>query len=52
MPTQPLVFYAAVLKNAPNPRAGEAFVKLMTSAEGRTLFKDYGYSEPKGDALK
>ncbi len=50
--TQPLVFYAAVLKNAPNPAAGEAFVQLMTSAQGQALFKDYGYSAPKGGALK
>ncbi|MGC9236029.1 MAG: extracellular solute-binding protein [Thiomonas sp.] len=50
--TQPLVFYAAVLKNAPNPKAGEAFVKLMTSAQGQSMFKDYGYSAPKGGDLK
>ncbi|MGC8508166.1 MAG: extracellular solute-binding protein [Thiomonas sp.] len=50
--TQPLVFYAAVLKNAPNPRAGEAFVKLMTSAQGQSMFKEYGYSAPKGGDLK
>jgi molybdate/tungstate transport system substrate-binding protein len=50
--TQPLVFYAAVLKNAPNPKAGEAFVKLMTSAQGQTMFKEYGYSAPKGGDLK
>ena len=49
--TQPLVFYAAVLKNAPNPKAGAAFVKLMTSAEGQALFKHYGYSAPKGGDL-
>ncbi|HOI66469.1 MAG TPA: extracellular solute-binding protein [Thiomonas arsenitoxydans] len=49
--TQPLVFYAAVLKNAPNPKAGAAFVKLMTSAEGQALFKQYGYSAPKGGDL-
>ena len=50
--TQPLVFYAAVLKNAPNPKAGAAFVKLMTSAEGQALFKHYGYSAPKGGELR
>ena len=49
--TQPLVFYAAVLKNAPHPEAGAAFVKLMTSAEGQALFKQYGYSAPKGGDL-
>ncbi len=50
--TQPLVFYAAVLKNAPNPKAGQAFLKLMTSAEGQTMFKDMGYGAPIGAALK
>ncbi|MHB1667684.1 MAG: extracellular solute-binding protein [Thiomonas sp.] len=50
--TQPLVFYAAVLNNAPNPKAGEAFVKLMTSAAGQKMFKDYGYSAPKGGDLQ
>ncbi|WP_031410161.1 extracellular solute-binding protein [Thiomonas sp. FB-Cd] len=49
---QPMVFYAAVLKNAPNPEAGEAFVKLMTSAEGQRMFKAYGYGEPKGGNLQ
>ena len=49
--TQPLVFYAAVLKNAPNPKAGEAFVKLMTSADGQAMFQHYGYSAPKGGDL-
>ena len=49
--TQPLVFYAAVLKNAPNPKAGAAFVKLMTSAGGQAMFKQYGYSAPKGGDL-
>jgi molybdate/tungstate transport system substrate-binding protein len=50
--TQPLVFYAAVLKNAPNPKAGEAFVQLMTSAQGQSMFKDMGYGPPVGTALK
>lgn len=50
--TQPLVFYAAVLKNAPNPKAGEAFIKLMRSPQGQAMFKHYGYSEPKGDDLR
>jgi molybdate/tungstate transport system substrate-binding protein len=50
--TQPLVFYAAVLKNAPNPKAGAEFVKLMTSAEGQALFKRFGYSAPKGGDLR
>ncbi len=50
--TQPLVFYAAMLKNAPNPKAGEAFIKLMRSPQGQAMFKRYGYSEPKGGDLR
>lgn len=50
--TQPMVFYAAVLKNAPNGvEQGAKFVKFLQSAEGQALFKQYGYAEPKGDAL-
>ena len=50
--TQPMVFYAAVLKNAPNGvEQGEKFVKFMQSTQGQALFKQYGYAEPKGDTL-
>ncbi len=49
--TQPLVFYAAVLKNAPNPKGGEAFVTLMQSPEGQAVFRHYGYGKPMGAPL-
>lgn len=50
--TQPMVFYAAVLKNAPNGvDQGKKFVSFLQSPEGQALFKQYGYAEPKGDAL-
>lgn len=48
---QPLVFYAGVLKNAENPKAGKAFVDFLSSAAGQKLFAKFGYSAPKGDAL-
>lgn len=48
---QPLVFYAAKLKNAPNPAAADHFMAFMTSATGQKLFADNGYGKPKGDAL-
>ncbi|SRR5450830_389071 len=48
---QALVFYAAVLKNAPNPEAARKFVSFLQSAEGQALFKQNGYGQPKGDAL-
>lgn len=50
--TQPLVYYAAVLKNAPHGvEQGEKFVSFMRSAQGQKLLHDSGYAPPKGDAL-
>jgi len=48
---QPLVFYAAVLKNAPNPVAAQQFVDFLLSAAGQQLLKQNGYGAPQGDAL-
>ena len=48
---QPLVFYAAVLKNAPNPAAARQFVDFLLSAAGQQLLKQNGYGPPQGDAL-
>lgn len=48
---QPLVFYAAVLKNAPNPQAASDFVHFLQSEEGQKLFARNGYGKPTGDAL-
>ncbi len=50
--TQPLVYYAAVLKNAPDGVAqGQKFVDFMLSPQGQKLFHDNGYANPKGKAL-
>lgn len=50
--TQPMVFYAAVLKNAPDgTEQAKKFVAFMQSAEGQKIFNHYGYAAPKGDAL-
>ncbi|MCE5359739.1 extracellular solute-binding protein [Candidatus Igneacidithiobacillus taiwanensis] len=49
--SQPLVFYAAVPTTAPNPKLGEAFIKFMQSPEGQKMFRDDGYSAPKGEPL-
>lgn len=49
--TEPLVFYAAVLKNAPHPEQAKAFVSFLQSAEGQTLLTQNGYDKPKGGAL-
>ncbi|WP_414444790.1 extracellular solute-binding protein [Burkholderia sp. 22PA0106] len=48
---QPLVFYAAVLKNAPNPEAARGFAAFLNSAAGQAIFRQNGYGAPKGEAL-
>lgn len=49
---QPLVFYAAVLKNAPDAGQAQKFVDFMGSPEGQKLFEQNGYGKPKGEALQ
>lgn len=48
---QPLVFYAAVLNNAPHPQLAQQFVRYLTSESAQQIFKDNGYDQPKGKAL-
>ncbi|WP_380180399.1 extracellular solute-binding protein [Kalamiella sp. sgz302252] len=48
---QPLVFYAAVLKNAPHPELAQKFVQFMQSEAGQKLFKQNGYGQPKGGTI-
>ncbi|MHB1587850.1 MAG: extracellular solute-binding protein [Acidiferrobacteraceae bacterium] len=45
---QPLVFYAAVLRNAPNRTVAERFVAWLLSPEARALFARYHYDAPDG----
>jgi molybdate/tungstate transport system substrate-binding protein len=47
----PLVFYAAVLKNAANPRAAQAFVDFLYSPRGQEILEQYGYNPGKGKSL-
>ncbi len=49
--TQPLVFYAGVLKNAPHPELAQQFVRFLQSPAGQALLKQYGYSAPRGGVL-
>ncbi|MGJ0191447.1 extracellular solute-binding protein [Pantoea sp. RRHST58] len=50
--TQPLVYYAAVLKNAPHgEKAGQGFVDFMLSKAGQALYQQNGYAAPKGSTL-
>jgi molybdate/tungstate transport system substrate-binding protein len=48
---QPLVFYVAVLKNAPHPVEAEKFAAFALSPSGQAIFKQKGYGQPKGDTL-
>ncbi|HUY18876.1 MAG TPA: extracellular solute-binding protein [Candidatus Binataceae bacterium] len=45
----PLVFYAAVLRDAPQPKLAARFVAWLTSAEAREIMARYHYDGP-GDA--
>ncbi|HEY0208420.1 extracellular solute-binding protein [Acerihabitans sp.] len=49
--TQPLVFYAAVLNNAPDAEQARKFVAYLQSRAGQDLLQQNGYGLPKGGAL-
>lgn len=46
---EPLVYYAAALKDAKNPVAAEALVRWLTGAEAKALFRQGSY-DPPGNA--
>jgi molybdate/tungstate transport system substrate-binding protein len=48
---QPLVFYAGVLGNAQQPELAREFVAFLQSAEGQAMFREHGYSAPRGNGL-
>jgi molybdate/tungstate transport system substrate-binding protein len=48
---QPLVFYAAVLGNARQPQLARDFVSFLQSPQGQAMFREHGYSPPRGNAL-
>ena len=50
--TQPLVFYAAVLKDGKQRALAEEFVQFLRSPEVQNMFKDNGYSPPKGGPIE
>lgn len=43
---EPLVFYAAVLKEAGNPRGAAAFLEWLVSSEARAILTRYQYDTP------
>jgi molybdate/tungstate transport system substrate-binding protein len=46
---EPLIFYAAVLTDAPNAKAAAAFVDWLRRAEAQAIFSRFNY-DPPGDA--
>jgi molybdate/tungstate transport system substrate-binding protein len=46
---EPLIYYAAVLKDAPNAKGAAAFVEWLKGEEGQAIFRKYNY-DPPGDA--
>jgi molybdate/tungstate transport system substrate-binding protein len=50
--SQPLVFYATVLKDSKQPALAETFVQFLQSPEGQKLLADSGYSRPKGGPIQ
>lgn len=46
---EPLIFYAAVLKDAHNAKGAAAFVDWLKGDEGQGIFRKYNY-DPPGDA--
>jgi molybdate/tungstate transport system substrate-binding protein len=43
---EPLIYYAAVLKDAPNPQGAAAFTEWLTGKEGQAIFRKFNYDPP------
>ncbi|MEO8714360.1 MAG: extracellular solute-binding protein [Acetobacteraceae bacterium] len=48
---EPLVFYAALLEDAPSPELGRRFVAFLTSDPGQERLREGGYGPPKGGSI-
>ena len=46
---EPLIYYAAALKDAPHPKGAAAFTAWLTGNEGQAIFRRFNY-DPPGDA--
>jgi molybdate/tungstate transport system substrate-binding protein len=44
---EPLIYYAALLKDAPNAKGGAAFMKWLQGDEARGIFRHYHYDAPE-----
>ncbi len=49
---QPLVFYATVPANAPEPELGRRFLDFLTGAQGQEMLRRTFYDPPKGGPLQ
>lgn len=47
---EPLIYYAAVLKDAPNLAGAKAFVDWLKGDEGQAIFRRFSYDPPGGAA--
>ncbi|HEY2499817.1 MAG TPA: extracellular solute-binding protein [Candidatus Angelobacter sp.] len=45
---EPLIYYAAVLKDAPNPNGARAFVKWLRGEQAQAIFRRFKYDPPGG----
>jgi molybdate/tungstate transport system substrate-binding protein len=43
---EPLIYYAAALKDAPNPKGADEFLAWLKGAEAQAIFRRYGYDPP------
>jgi molybdate/tungstate transport system substrate-binding protein len=46
---EPLIYYAAVLRDAPNAKGAAAFMEWLKGSEAQAIFRKYNY-DPPGDA--
>ena len=46
---EPLIYYAAVIKDAPNPKGAAAFAEWLRGGESQAIFRKF-YYDPPGDA--
>ena len=46
---EPLIYYAAALKDAHNAKGAAAFLEWITGSEAQAIFRQYQY-DPAGDA--
>jgi molybdate/tungstate transport system substrate-binding protein len=48
---EPLIYYAAALNDAPNPKGAAEFVPWLKSSEAQSIFRRYQYDPPDGASV-